>query len=133
MRPFHALGTTTLLFTLALTCAAARATSPRPPSTLPDALSDFVTLLEKDDAKAASQRWARDAEAEKALTQYWPQLKQCHKDHNYRTWLDKAKTAEKETRDNASFTVGGHSYGHVHLVWQKSDAGWRVANVFMCR
>lgn len=141
MHRLYVAGFTAFALTLALSAAAGRAAPPAPdaksPATLADALEDWVRLLEKDDVKTAAQRWAADAEAAKVLAERWPQLKECHKDHNYRAWLDTPPQSKgpgaKQIGDATEFTVGGHSFGHHHVVWKKTDAGWRIANVWMCR
>ena len=127
----------TLLAAIALACAATHAAEKNAPDPLADALEDWIVLVEKDDAKTAAERWASSAESAKAMAEKWPQLKQCHKEYNYRAWLDASPPAEgtgaRQIGDAARFTVGGHSFGHLHVVWRKSTAGWRVADVFMCR
>lgn len=112
------------------------AVSPEDPPSLADSLEVWVTRLEKDDLKAATD-FARDAGAARAVRDRWDQLKKCHADYDYRRWLD----ANPETKgagarrigDATEFTVGGHAYGHVHVRWEKTDGGWKVADVWLCR
>jgi len=105
--------------------------------TLPEAIDRWVTLVEKDDLKAAQQTWARDAGASSAMQKHWPLLKDCHRKYDYRRWID-GKTADdaapaSRIGDVTKFTVGGHSFGHLHVLWEKTKTGWRVADVMMCR
>lgn len=104
---------------------------------LAEALEDWVRLLERDDPKAAA-RWARDAEAARALNLQWGQLKECHEEYNYRTWLDRDPATggpgARNVGDATRFNVGGHSFGHLHVNWEKgSDGGWRITGVWVCR
>ena len=34
--------------------------------------------------------------------------------------------------EGTKFKLGGHDYGHTHVDWEKTDAGWRVAAVWIC-
>ena len=122
---------------LALPCVSGIASEKQSGASLAEALEDWVRLLEKDDAKAAAGRWARDPEAAKVMEERWSQLKQCHKDYDYRKWLDKdpatGGAGARGIGDATKFTVGGHSYGHVHVSWVRVDAGWRIGDVWLCR
>lgn len=138
MHRFHRFVFPCLSAAIALACAAASRSETKSPPALGAALEDWIVLLEKDDLKAARDRWAAGAEAADALTEHWPQLKQCHKAHDYRAWLDKRPGTEggasaDRVGDATRFTVGGHDYGHLHVTWQKTDKGWRVGKVWMCR
>lgn len=44
-------------------------------------------------------------------------------------WME---AAEKVT-DDQKFLIGGHNYNHMHVTWEKTDAGWKIGNVMMCR
>jgi hypothetical protein len=114
----------------------ARCAAEKSKASLPEALEHWIKLVEQDDLKAAKQ-WAANPEAEKKLEQTWPQVRQCHKEYDYRRWIERQPegggAGAKGVGDATSFTVGGHSFGHVHVKWEKSDAGWRIADVFMCR
>ena len=103
---------------------------PKSPPSLAAALEDWIVLLEKDDLKTARDRWAGGAEAAEAMAREWKQLKACHKEFNYRTWIDRAAPAGA---DPTRFTVGGHEYGHRHVIWHKTDKGWRVGEIQLCR
>ena len=107
-----------------------------PVASLAASLEDFIRLLEKDDLKSAG-RWARDAEAGKLLEERWAQLRQCHKDYDYRKWLDGdpagAGPGARQVGDATKFTVGGHSYGHHYVDWEKGANGWRIADLRICR
>jgi hypothetical protein len=99
-------------------------------------LDRWITLVEKDDLKAAKQL-AVNADAGSKLEKMWPQVRECHKQYDYRRWLEKVPEGggpgAKAVGDATGFTVGGHSFGHVHVKWEKSDDRWRIADVFMCR
>lgn len=103
---------------------------------LAEALEEWVGLLEKGDVKAAG-RWARDADAAEAVAGRWAQLRQCHEDHDYRTWLDRDPATggpgARQIGDVSKFTVGGHSFGHHHVDWAKGAHGWRIVDVRICR
>ena len=136
MHRFHRFTLPALVALTSLVCLPARAD--RQPPTLAQSLEDWIVLLEKDDLKTARDSWAAGPEAADALSQQWTQLRQCHKDHNYRAWLDKRPGAEggagaKEVGEATQFTVGGHEFGHLHVDWQKTDKGWRIGKVWMCR
>jgi hypothetical protein len=126
---------------LSLIVAAAMApaaSAPEPKATsLSGAIKDWATLLEKDDAAAAAERWAGGDEAAKSLKEHWARLRECHKQYDYRKWIDGKQeaggAAAANIGDATQFTVGGHSYGHLHTTWTKTDKGWRVSNVWMCR
>lgn len=137
MRCVHRFAGPTLVAAIAWTCCATHAAENEAPDTLAMALENWIVLVQQDDAKTAAERWAGSGEAAKAMSEAWPQLKQCHKEYNYRTWLDASPPAggagAKQIGDATQFTVGGHSFGHLHVVWKRSAAGWRVADVFMCR
>ena len=116
--------------------SAAAAPDPKTAS-LDQAIDDWVALLEKDDAKTASARWAKNDDAAKAMADAWPRLAKAHKAHDYRKWLDRLPDyggpGAKQIGDAKTFTVGGHSYDHLHVGWAKGDDGWRIANVWTCR
>ena len=99
-------------------------------------LEDWVTQLEKGDVKAAT-RFARDADAARAIKERWEQLKKCHADYDYRRWLDSNPDTKghgaRGVGDATQFTVGGHSHGHVHVRWEKTEGQWEVADVWLCR
>jgi hypothetical protein len=100
------------------------------------AIEDWVTLVEKDDVKAAAARWAKDADAAAAMKDKWPQLRECHKAYDYRKWVGRRPgggPGAKDVGDATAFTVGGHDYGHHHVKWSRGVGGWRVADVFVCR
>jgi hypothetical protein len=103
---------------------------------LSDAVGQWIKSVEKDDLKSARQ-WAAGPDAAAKLDQLWPRLRECHKQYDYRRWIDGPPEGggpgAKAVGDATTFTVGGHSFGHVHVKWEKSDAGWKIADVFMCR
>lgn len=128
----------TALLDAAPAAVAAAPAAPDPKTaSLEQAIQDWVTLLEKDDGKAAAARWAKDGDAAKAMADAWPRLGQAHKAHDYRKWLDRIPDyggpGAKQIGDAKTFTLGGHSYDHLHVEWAKGDDGWRVANVWTCR
>jgi hypothetical protein len=98
-------------------------------------LEDWIVLMEKDDANLAASRWTKDAQTAKDLKQYWASLRECHKNFNYRNWLDKQGEGGGATKiaDARSFKVGGHDFGHMHIHWEKTANGWRIGRVWMCR
>jgi hypothetical protein len=96
---------------------------------LADALADWIALLEKDDLKSASARWSKDAAAADTMKQWWTELKRCHKEYDYSKWL----AAAKAIGEAAEFEVGGHSQGHLHVSWERTSGGWRIAKVWICR
>ena len=98
-------------------------------ATLAEALDDWIVLLEANDVETAQKRWAKDSTATKTMKQWWANLGDCHKQYDYRKWLDRAK----QIGDAAQFKVGGHSFGHVHVDWEKTGKGWRIAKVWICR
>ena len=116
--------------------AADAATDPQT-AKLDQAIEDWVTLLEKNDAKTAAARWAKNGDAAEAMAEAWPRLGQAHKAHDYRKWLDRLPDyggpGAKQIGDAKTFTVGGHSYDHLHVEWAKGKDGWRVADVRTCR
>ncbi|HEX8915436.1 MAG TPA: hypothetical protein VF796_23995 [Humisphaera sp.] len=104
-------------------------------ATLAVAVSDWVSLLEKDDAKTAAIRWAANPEAAKLMTEHWPLLKERHGKFDYRTWINGKDgiAGAAAVGDARIFKVGGHAFGHLHVDWEKTAAGWRVVNVYQCR
>jgi hypothetical protein len=98
-------------------------------ATLAQALEDWIVLLEASDVETAQQRWARDSTAMEGMKRWWARLEECHKQHNYRKWLE----AARQIGDATEFKVGGHDYGHMHVDWKKTEQGWRIANVWICR
>jgi hypothetical protein len=121
---------------LSLIGTAAAAPAPKSDS-LSGAIEDWIVLLEKDDATAAAGRWSGGDEAAKALQDHWARLRECHKRYDYRKWLDGKHDAgdagAADIGDATKFTVGGHAYGHLHTNWTKTDKGWRISGVWMCR
>jgi hypothetical protein len=131
---------------MTLTCAAIVAAAAREPAlagatqaerTFAQSLEEWITLLEKDDVATAAKRWARDTKAADAMRQHWSRLKDCHREYDYRSWLEKhpgtGDPGARHVGDPTRFTVGGHDYGHLHVVWEKDDAGWRIGGVWECR
>jgi len=121
---------------LALAPVRVRAADGKAKESLDVTLDRWITLVEKDDLKAAKQ-FAVNPDVATKLETMWPQVRECHKQYDYRRWLEKVPegggAGAKGVGDATSFTVGGHSFGHVHVKWEKSDGGWRIADVFMCR
>ena len=102
---------------------------------LAGALEEWVKLLEKNDAEKAAG-WAADEATAKEVKAQWDAMKRNHKAHDYRKWIDgraKGVAAAKAVGDAKSFTVGGHEFGHLYVDWAKSDRGWRISGVRMCR
>ena len=137
---FHRVVVSALLSTVLVVVAGPASGSETPRDAQPslsEALENWVALLEQDDVKTPAKRWAADEQAAKALEQHWPQLKQCHQDYNYRTWIDgdphTGRPGARRVGDATKFTVGGHEFGHLHVNWVKRDNGWRIAGVWMCR
>jgi hypothetical protein len=125
------------LVAIALFPLQAYAEKPREAATLSTSLEAWVTLLEKDDLTTASKRWTRGAQAARAMEQWWPRLRACQQDYNYRRWLDQRPETDGPGAggigEATKFTVGGHSYGHLHVNWEKGDGGWKITGVWMCR
>ena len=101
-------------------------------ATLSEAVADWVNSLERDEPKSA-ERWLADEKARKSMGPFWGSLRELHKQYDYRSWLEKRPVNAKGIGDEKRFTVGGHEFGHLHVVWAKTDAGWRIQDVFMCR
>ena len=124
------------LVSVGLACGRAYAAEGKPKEALDVTLDRWITLVEKDDLKAAKQLAAGPDSATK-LEKMWAQVRQCHTQYDYRRWLEKIPegggAGAKAVGDATSFTIGGHSFGHVHVKWEKSGDGWRIADVFMCR
>jgi hypothetical protein len=34
--------------------------------------------------------------------------------------------------NKTGFRVGGHLFGHLHVLWKKTPQGWRIATVLQC-
>lgn len=126
----------------AATAPATRAAAAVDPKTasLADALTDWIALLEKDDSKTATARWATNAAVGK-VTAEWKALRERHKQHDYRRWIenssDKPTTGlvpggAKQIGKDTTFRVGGHSFGHLHIMWKKTGDGWRIAGILEC-
>jgi hypothetical protein len=110
------------------------AAGPSDRSSLPVALEDWVSLIEKDDVKSAGGRWAKDEKAAAQIRGHWPMIRRAHQAHDYRKWFDgKGRGDAADVGDANQFKLGGHEFGHVHVDWEKTDAGWRVAAVWICR
>jgi len=98
-------------------------------ASLANAIEDWVTLIERDELKSAQARWTRDAAAARELSELWERVKAAHKRHDYRNWLDDARQID----DARTFKVGGHDVDHLHIDWERTAAGWRIAKVWGCR
>jgi hypothetical protein len=98
-------------------------------ATLVLALEDWIISLEANNTEAAQKRWANDSAAADEMRKWWAKLGDCHTQYDYRKWLDGAK----QIGDAKEFKVGGHDYGHMHVDWKKTDQGWRIAKVWICR
>jgi hypothetical protein len=98
-------------------------------ATLVQALEDWITLLEANNTETAQKRWANDSAAADRMKQSWAKLAECHKRYNYRKWLN----GTERIGDAKEFKVGGHDYDHMHVDWQKTERGWRIAQVWICR
>ncbi len=96
-------------------------------ATLPAAIEEFVALLEKDDAKGVQKRWSADEKASKEIADLWERMQGAHKTYDYRKWVAKAAEATDK------FTIGGHTFGHLHVDWSKTADGWRIGHVWVCR
>jgi hypothetical protein len=126
------------LFALAVIVApcAAGAADVGQKAPLSDALGQWIKFVENDELKSARQ-WAAGPDAAGKIEQLWPRLRECHKDYDYRRWIDGppegAGPGAKAVGDATTFTLGGHLFGHLHVKWEKSEAGWTIADVFLCR
>ena len=100
-------------------------------ATLVEALGEWIGLLEGKDLKAITTRWAAGDDAAKSITHYWEHTQKAHARHVYRNWLGEG--SPEKIGDKTQFKVGGHSYQHIHVNWQKTGSGWRIAGVAMCR
>ena len=98
-------------------------------ATLVQSLEDWIVLLETGEMETAQKRWANDSATADAMKQWWAKLENCHKQYDYRKWLDGAR----QIGDATKFKVGGHSCGYMHVDWEKTAHGWRIARVWMCR
>lgn len=113
---------------------------PIEPRTAPlaQAIDDWAALLEKDAADLAVKRWSADEKAADALREHWPRLRACHKQYDYRKWLDRSgedgrDAGARQIADGKRFRIGGHSFGHEHVDWKKTDQGWRITGAWTCR
>jgi hypothetical protein len=115
--------------------AEARDVADRAAVPLADALADWITLVEKDNAAAASSRWAADPEARDQMTRLWTDLRDRSGRYQYRNWLtgEAGVPSAANAGGGKDFTVGGHDFGHLHVNWAKTDQGWRFKSVFACR
>jgi hypothetical protein len=98
-------------------------------ATLVQALDDWIILLEANNTETAQKRWTNDSAAASEMKQWWTKLGECHKQYDYRKWLDGAK----QIGDATKFKIGGHDYDHMHVDWKKTGDGWRIAKVWICR
>jgi hypothetical protein len=98
-------------------------------ATLAQALDDWIVLLEANKVETAQKRWAKASATADEMKQWWTKLGECHKQYDYRKWLERAERIEDATQ----FKVGGHSFGHMHVDWEKTDEGWRIGKVWICR
>jgi len=96
---------------------------------LPEAIEDWIRLLEADQLSAASEKWAKNTEVTQQMVKFWTGLQRCHKQFDYRKWVESAKNAHGVT----TFKVGGHEYGCMHTDWEKTPDGWRINHVWECR
>lgn len=131
-----------IVLPLFLVAGLAHAAHGKPPAaidarnaSLAEALQDWISLLEKDDLPTATDRWAKDGQAGATMKQQWANLKECHKKFDYRGWIDgKGESGgAKQIGDGKNFKVGGHDFGHTHIDWERTDAGWRIAKAWICR
>ena len=102
---------------------------------LAEAIEDWIVLLEKNDLNTANARWARDPDAAGTMQTQWDRLRAGHQQYNYRKWLDARgrQPGAKQIGAARKFAVGGHTYDYLNIDWEKTDAGWRISNVWMCR
>jgi hypothetical protein len=121
---------------VALASGRVRAAEGKSKEPLDVTLDRWITLVEKDDLTAAKQ-FTATPEAATKLQELWPQVRECHKRYDYRRWLERVPegggAGAKAVGGAKSFTVGGHSFGHLHVKWEKADDRWQIADVFMCR
>ena len=97
-------------------------------ASLAEAVEAWVALLESGNLPDACERWTKDDEAAQRLTRWWDRLRECHKQYDYRNWVEKAQHVSGD-----SFKVGGHEYGYMHTDWERTPQGWRIARVYVCR
>jgi hypothetical protein len=109
-------------------------------ASLADALTDWIALLEKDDSKTATARWATNAAVGK-VTAEWKALRECHKQHDYRRWIENSSDepttglipgGARRIGKDTTFRVGGHGFGHLHIMWEKTHSGWRIVSILEC-
>ena len=106
-------------------------------ATLAEAITDFGEAVQKGDLKRA-QRWTRDP---KELAEYWEYVRAQHKKFGYETWIKHARQLEIRPGDvegapkkaSNRFTIGGHDYDHLHIVWEKREGGWRISSLITCK
>ncbi len=95
-------------------------------ATLGAAIGDFASLLEKNDKDTALERWAYGEQASSDILDGWDEIRKAHAKYDYRKWIDAAGAATEK------YTVGGHDAGHLHVVWVKTDEGWRIDKILHC-
>jgi len=97
-------------------------------------LDAWIVVVEKDDAKGAAERFGKDEKAAAQVREHWAMVRRAHSAHDYRKLFD-GMGEEDATKvgEGAKFKLGGHEYGHTHVDWEKTDKGWRVAAVWICR
>jgi hypothetical protein len=136
---FHMIASITLMLSFAaqpLAAAGSPLKSQTPPASqsLAAAMEQWISAIESDNV-AAAERIAAGDKAAAEIKEHWQAMKENHKKFYYRAWIagtDGCPSAEK-IGDAATFEVGGHSYGHLHVEWTKSGGEWRIGKVWMCR
>lgn len=110
-------------------------------ASLAAALEDWIQLLEDEDLKTANARWAKDEAAADEIAENWTGLGECHEQHDYRKWMKNnsgdgsrqlSPGGAEMIGNKTGFRVGGHLFGHLHVLWKKTPQGWRIATVLQC-
>jgi hypothetical protein len=105
--------------------------APAAKATLAQSLEEWVRTIEADDPKAAA-KLAANEQAAGQIAEHWAAMKANHKTFDYRKWIagQSGEASAVKIGDATAFTVGGHSYGHLHIEWAKAGDDWRIGEVW---
>jgi hypothetical protein len=95
-------------------------------ATLAEALESWISLLEAGQQDQAAKLWASNAPVASQMSDLWKITLAAHKKYDYRKWSPKVKG------DEVKFKVGGHEFGHLHILWIKTESGWRIQAFLQC-
>ena len=100
-------------------------------------IDSFCTILEKNDFEGFKNitlglEIDEQLVDDKAMQKAFEDLKNIHKEYNYRKVYLKNFKQERYPIYKGIYTLGGHEYGYTYIHFQRKDNSWVITNITHC-